>query len=202
MTGLLIMAFGVGFSIKGNLGTSPISSLPYVTGQVSGLTVGTTTIVMHCALILLQILILRKQYKWVQLLQLPIAFLFGLMTDLAVGALSFLHPAGYIQQWLLCGIGIVLVAVGVSFEVTANVTTLAGEGFVLAVCKVCPIKFGAMKVCFDVSLVVISCILSILFLHGIYGVREGTAAAAVLVGSISRLINKYLEFGLTKFHVL
>ena len=201
MTGLLIMAFGVGFSIKGNLGTSPISSLPYVTGQISGLTVGTTTIVMHCVLILLQILILRKQYKWVQLLQLPIAFLFGLMTDLAVGALSFLHPAGYIQQWLLCGIGIVLVAVGVSFEVTANVTTLAGEGFVLAVCKVCPIKFGTMKVCFDVSLVVISCILSIFFLHGIYGVREGTAAA-VLVGSISRLINKYLEFGLTKFHVL
>ena len=202
MTGLLIMAFGVGFSIKGNLGTSPISSLPYVTGQISGLTVGTTTIVMHCVLILLQILILRKQYKWVQLLQLPIAFLFGLMTDLAVGALSFLHPAGYIQQWLLCGIGIVLVAVGVSFEVTANVTTLAGEGFVLAVCKVCPIKFGTMKVCFDVSLVVISCILSIFFLHGIYGVREGTAAAAVLVGSISRLINKHLEFGLTKFHVL
>ena len=201
MTGLLIMAFGVGFSIKGNLGTSPISSLPYVTGQISGLTVGTTTIIMHCVLILLQILILRKQYEWVQLLQLPIAFLFGLMTDLAVGALSFLHPAGYIQQWLLCGIGIVLVAVGVSFEVTANVTTLAGEGFVLAVCKVCPIKFGTMKVCFDVSLVVISCILSILFFRGIYGVREGTAAA-VLVGSISRLINKHLEFGLTKFHVL
>ena len=115
------------------------------------------------------------------------------MTDLAVGALAFLHPAGYAQQWLLCGIGIVLVAVGVSFEVTADVVTLAGEGFVLAVCKVCPIKFGTMKVCFDVSLVVISCILSALFLHGIYGVREGTVAAAVLVGCISRRINKYLE---------
>ena len=193
IVGLLIMAFGVGFSIKGNLGTSPISSLPYVTGQISGLTVGMTTIIMHCVLILLQILILRKNYDWIQLLQLPIAFLFGLMTDLAVGALAFLHPAGYAQQWLLCGIGIVLVAVGVSFEVTADVVTLAGEGFVLAVCKVCPIKFGTMKVCFDVSLVVISCILSALFLHGIYGVREGTVAAAVLVGCISRRINKYLE---------
>lgn len=62
IVGLLIMAFGVGFSIKGNLGTSPISSLPYVTGQISGLTVGTTTIIMHCVLILLQILILRKKY--------------------------------------------------------------------------------------------------------------------------------------------
>ena len=193
IVGLLIMAFGVGFSIKGNLGTSPISSLPYVTGQISGLTVGTTTIIMHCVLILLQILILRKNYDWIQLLQLPIAFLFGLMTDFAVETLAFLHPAGYIQQWLLCGIGIILVAVGVSFEVTADVVTLAGEGFVLAVCKVCPIKFGTMKVCFDVTLVVISCILSALFLHGICGVREGTVAAAVLVGIISRQINKYLE---------
>lgn len=191
---LLIMAFGVSFSIKANLGTSPISSLPYVTGQISGLTVGTTTIIMHCVLILLQILILRKKYDWVQLLQLPIAFLFGIMTDFAVDVLSFLHPASYVQQWLLCGIGIILVAVGVSFEVTANVITLAGEGFILAVCKVCPIKFGTMKVCFDVSLVAISCILSALFLHGIYGVREGTVAAAVLVGSISRQINKYLDY--------
>lgn len=190
---LLIMAFGVGFSIKGNLGTSPISSLPYVTGQISGLTVGTTTIIMHCVLILLQILILRKKYDWIQLLQLPIAFLFGIMTDFAVGVLAFLHPANYVQQWLFCGMGIILVAVGVSFEVTANVITLAGEGFILAVCKVCPIKFGTMKVCFDVSLVVIFCILSALFLHGIYGVREGTVAAAILVGSISRQINKYLE---------
>lgn len=193
IVGLLIMAFGVGFSIKGNLGTSPISSLPYVTGQISGLTVGTTTIIMHCVLILLQILILRKKYDWIQLLQLPIAFLFGLMTDCAVSTLAFLHPAGYMEQWLLCGIGILLVAVGVSFEVTANVVTLAGEGFVLAVCKISPIKFGTMKVGFDVSLVAISCILSALFLHGIHGVREGTVAAAILVGSISKQINKYLE---------
>ncbi len=192
IVGLPIMAFGVAFSIKADLGTSPTSSLPYVTGQISGLTVGTTTIIMHCVLILLQILILRKKYDWIQLLQLPIALLFGVMTDLAVDALAFLHPAGYMQQWLLCAVGIVLVAVGVSMEVTANVITLAGEGFILAVCKVRPIKFGTMKVCFDVSLVVISCILSMLFLHGIYGVREGTIAAAVLVGTISRQINKYL----------
>lgn len=198
VAGLFIMAFGVSFSIKGNLGTSPISSLPYVTGQISGLTVGTTTIALHCVLIVLQILILRKRYEWIQLLQLPIAILFGVMTDFAVDALALLHPSGYLQQWLLCGTGIVLVAVGVSFEVTANVITLAGEGFVLAVCRVCPIKFGTMKVIFDVSLVVISCILSLLFLHGIYGVREGTVAAAILVGTISRQINRLLEIRLPK----
>lgn len=42
--GLMVMAFGVAFSIKGALGTSPISSVPYVTAKISGLSVGTTTI--------------------------------------------------------------------------------------------------------------------------------------------------------------
>lgn len=190
--GLFILAFGVAFSIKGDLGTSPISSLPYVTGEISGLTVGTTTILLHCTLILLQILILRKQYDWIQLLQLPVAFIFGFMTDFSVWVLDGLTPTDYGQKWLLCGIGIVLVAIGVSFEVVAEVVTLAGEGFVLAVCKASRIKFGTMKIAFDVVLVAIAFILSLIFLHGIYGVREGTVAAALLVGAISRQLNKPL----------
>ena len=79
--GLIIMAFGVAFSIKATLGTSPISSLPYVTASISGLTVGTTTIIMNFAFVFLQILILRKQYEWLQLLQLPVSILFGLVID-------------------------------------------------------------------------------------------------------------------------
>ena len=58
--GLLIMAFGVAFSIKANLGTSPISSVPYVVSLFTPLTVGTATIMMHIVFILLQILIYEK----------------------------------------------------------------------------------------------------------------------------------------------
>ena len=192
LIGLFIMAFGVAFSIKAGLGTSPISSVPYVLSEVTPLTVGNITIIMHCCFIIMQIIILRRNYKAVQLLQLVVAFVFGYMTDFAVWVLSPLKCENYGMAWVLCIIGIVLVAVGVSFEVTANVVTLAGEGLVLAICQVVPIKFGTMKVTFDVSLVVIACILSVVFLHGLYGVREGTIAAAVFVGTISRKINKPL----------
>lgn len=60
--GLLIMAFGIAFSIQGVLGTSPISSLPYVVSLLIPLTVGEATICLHVVLILLQILILRRNY--------------------------------------------------------------------------------------------------------------------------------------------
>ena len=82
--GLAIMAFGVAFSIKASLGTSPISSVPYVVSLFAPLTVGTATIVMHCVFILLQILILRRQYHPIQLMQLPVAVLFGYLTDFGV----------------------------------------------------------------------------------------------------------------------
>lgn len=193
LVGLSIMAFGVAFSIKASLGTSPISSVPYVVSLFTSLTVGTATITMHCVFILLQILILRKNYHPIQLMQLPVAFFFGYLTDFGVWAVRGIHCDTYWQQWLVCLAGILLVAVGVSFEVKAGVIVLAGEGVVLAICKVFPkVKFGYMKVGFDVTLVIIACILSLSFTGQLQGVREGTVAAALLVGMIAKQLGKLL----------
>ncbi|HJA18354.1 YitT family protein [Mediterraneibacter catenae] len=193
LAGLSIMAFGVAFSIKASLGTSPISSVPFVVSLFTPLTVGTATITMHCVFILMQILILRKDYHLIQLMQLPVAFFFGYLTDFGVWAVQGISCNTYWQQWIVCLIGILLVAVGVSFEVKAGVVVLAGEGVVLAVCKVLPkIKFGYMKVGFDVTLVVIACILSFVFTGHLQGVREGTVAAALLVGLIAKQLGKLL----------
>ena len=193
LAGLSIMAFGVAFSIKASLGTSPISSVPFVVSLFTPLTVGTATITMHCVFILMQILILRKHYHLIQLMQLPVAFFFGYVTDFGVWAVQGISCNTYWQQWIVCLIGILLVAVGVSFEVKAGVVVLAGEGVVLAVCKVLPkIKFGYMKVGFDVTLVVIACILSFVFTGHLQGVREGTVAAALLVGLIAKQLGKLL----------
>lgn len=193
LAGLAIMAFGVAFSIKASLGTSPISSVPYVVSLFAPLTVGTATIIMHCVFILLQILILRKKYHPIQLMQLPVAFFFGYLTDFGVWAVQGITCDHYLQQWLVCLIGIFLVAMGVSLEVKAGVVVLAGEGVVLAICKVLPVKFGYMKVGFDVTLVAIACVLSFVFTGRLQGVREGTVAAALLVGLIAKQLGKMLS---------
>lgn len=125
VAGLFVMAFGVSFSIKANLGTSPISSFPYVTSLISPLSVGQATIAMHVVFIILQIIILRRKYEPIQLMQLPVAVVFGYLTDLALWIVDGLGYSNYLQQWLLCIIGIVLVAVGVSMEVAAGVVMLA-----------------------------------------------------------------------------
>ena len=187
------MSLGVACSIKGALGTSPISSVPYAVSCFTPLTVGTVSIIMHVLFILLQILILRRRYDPMQLVQLPVALLFGYLTDAALLVVDWIVCTAYWQQWLVCLIGILLVSVGVSCEVIADVAVLAGEGVILAICKVAPIRFPTMKVCFDVTLVLTACALSLLFTGQVAGVREGTVAAALLVGTFTRKIRKPLS---------
>lgn len=194
VVGLAIMSFGVAFSINAELGTSPVSSIPYVTSEISGLSVGTTTIIVNTIIVLLQIVVLRRRFKLIRLLQIPVCVVFGLLIDVAGLCIEAVVPDNYFMQWLLCVCGIVLVAVGVAFEMSAGVLTLAGEGLVQALCTVLPkVKFGYMKVMVDVSFVVIAVVLSFIFLHELQGVREGTVAAAIFVGLIAKFLNRFIS---------
>ena len=188
--GLMIVSFGVAFSILADLGTSPVSCPPYVASLVCPLTVGEATIVMHCIFILTQMALLRKDYDWVQLMQLPVAFVFGYMTDFACWCISGISCPNYMMQVVWCLVGIILTGIGVSFEVVAGAVTLAGEGLVLAICKACKTRFGVTKVVVDVSLVALACVASLALLGGIHGVREGTLASALLVGVLAQWCNK------------
>lgn len=116
-----------------------------------------------------------------------------MMFDLSVGLLRNLQYSSYFVQWIFCLIGILLVAVGVSMEVTANVVTLAGEGLVLAICKVLPVKFSNMKMCFDCILVAVGALIGILMKGELLGIREGTIVAAVFVGLLSKPICRPMD---------
>lgn len=188
---LFIMAIGVAFAIRAELGTSPISSYPYVMSNILPLTFGQFTMFMHCILVLLQIIILRKDFKWIQLIQIPVAIFFGYLSDWTLVLLSGVSYTSYWQQWLYCGLGVLIVALGVSMEIDSKATTLAGEGFVLAVCQKSKISVGNMKIIFDCSLVALAVIFSFLCLHEIIGVREGTAASMILVGSFVKVFHKF-----------
>ena len=183
-----VMAVGVALSIKADLGTSPISSVPYVVSLMSEMSVGTATILINAILLVGEILIMRRQFQPIQLLQLAVVTLFGCLIDLCLWGLDGLTYADYGQQWMICIAGIIILGIGVSLEVTANLIPLPGEGLILSICTVLPIKFGNMKVITDVSLVLVAVLLSFAFLSGLYGVREGTIAAAVCVGLVSKMV--------------
>ena len=187
-----LMALGIGFSVKAKLGTSPISSLPYVVSLFSPLTLGQATIAMHCVFIAIQIALLRWRFDPVQLAQLPIGIMFGYMIDAGMYALCWAVFFAYWQLCLLVAAGIVLVGTGVAFAVASGAVPLAGEGVVVAVCRVLHVSFPRTKIFFDASLVATALILSFTVAGKIEGVREGTLAAALCVGLTVKAANRFV----------
>lgn len=191
--GLFINSLGVSVITKAELGTSPISSIPYVLSLNFPFSLGTFTVVFSVFLIFLQLLILRKNFKLEHALQIPISFLFGYFIDLTMAMLGQIEPQLYPIKCLMLLAGCVILGIGVYMEVLADVAMLPGESFVRAVCSVWNTEFGVTKICFDVSMTVIAGLLSIYFTHQLQGVREGTIVAALLVGFVARLIGKRLR---------
>ena len=194
LIGLFINSLGVSLITKANLGTSPISSIPYVLSLNFPFTLGQFTIAFSLLLILIQLIILRRNFKAEHLLQIPISILFGYFIDLTMVMLFFVNPKTYLSSVVYLLIGCVILGFGVYTEVRANVAMLPGESFVRAVSSTWKTEFGSTKIAFDVSLTVIAAVLSLLFAHRLDGVREGTIIAALLVGFIARLFGRRLSF--------
>lgn len=192
--GLLVNSIGVSLITKAELGTSPISSIPYVLSLNYPLTLGTFTVIFSLLLIALQLLILKRDFKLEHVLQIPVSFLFGVFIDLSMMMLSFVHSEFYFIKDVYLLIGCIILGIGVYMEMLADVVMLPGESFVRAVVYRWKTEFGLTKVVFDVSMTVMAGILSFLFSGKLLGVREGTIVAAILVGFIARIIAKKLSF--------
>ncbi|MDO4289143.1 MAG: cytidylate kinase family protein [Eubacterium sp.] len=194
LVGLFVSSLGVSLITKANLGTSPISSIPYVLSLNFPLTLGNFTILFSVFLILLQLGILRKNFKAEHLLQVPISILFGYFIDMTMAFLFFVHPQSYLLKVVYLLIGCLILAIGVYAEVLANVAMLPGESFVRAIVETWHRDFGTTKVVFDVSMTVTAAVLSFIFVHRLEGVREGTIVAALLVGFLARILGHRLAF--------
>ena len=194
LVGLFVNSLGVSLITKANLGTSPISSIPYVLSLNFPFTLGNFTIFFSVFLIALQLIILRKNFKLEHILQIPVSIIFGYFIDLTMILFSWVNPEAYIMKIVYLLMGCLILGVGVYMEVLADVVMLPGESFVRAIVLTWKTNFGTTKICFDVSMSVIAVVLSFVFAGRLAGVREGTVIAALLVGFIARLIGKKLAF--------
>ncbi|WP_180085987.1 YitT family protein [Acinetobacter sp. YH12145] len=194
LSGLGLLAFGVVLSIHSNLGTSPISSVPYSFSYIFPLTVGTLTVLMHIIMILLQMLILKSHFQWIQWLQLPVGILFGAFIDGLMWLTQGWSIESYPLQLLACLASCLITALGVSLVVKASLVLLAAEGLYQAIAVRYRLDFGNCKTYGDIVLVSIAVISSWLVLHQVIGVREGTIITALLVGTLVKRILPKLSF--------
>lgn len=193
--GLFFAVIGVAFTKYSELGVSPISSVANIMSlKYPVMSLGNWLIIWNCVMIFGQIIILRRDFKIYQLLQIPLSFLFGRFTDFGMICVSIIPLNNYFTRLIMLLIGIVILAFGISLSVIANVIMNSGEALVKAISYKSHIEFGYVKVGFDIFCVASAVILSLIFFdRQIIGTREGTVISALCTGIVVKFITKYIR---------
>ena len=198
--GLLILAFGVAFSVNSNLGVSPANSFPYVVSLIINQKMGNCVTVIFICYILLQILILKKDFQRINLSQIVFSTLFGKFVDFAKFVLGDFCIPTYAGRLLMLAISIVLIAIGISTYMGAKLVNMPTEGLASAIASKLPNKeFHHVKVMVDCASVGTGMILSFIFLGGLQGIREGTIISAIVIGKVIPYANRLTGPMLQKF---
>ena len=188
--GLYFLAAGIVLIVRSALGTTPISSINYVLSLNSPLSLGTCTFLINMLLIL-EIL-----------LQLPFSFIFSAFIDFNMALTSNLHPDNYGISIALLLTGCMIQSIGVVLELKPKVAMMSAEAFVKYASRRYNKEFGKFKVCFDVTLVTLAVILSLLLSQCIEGVREGSLIAACITGYIVSFLNQKIMTRKTLYKLL
>lgn len=191
--GLLFLAVGVTFSIKSRLGISPVNSIPYIVSLITGIEQGHVIIVVFAVFILIQIALLRRNFKARNLLQIIFSTVFGYFVTFSNFIFSFTPPDHYVIRLLLLVVSMILISIGIILYLRANILPMPPEGFMLAIQVITGKEFHKVKTVVDTCLVLTATALALIFLGGFVGVREGTIIAAVFIGKIMGIIEKIFK---------
>ena len=192
--GIFILAMGVAFSVKSNLGVSPVSSVPYVLSRIFPQSLGFWTVIFYLFCMVLQVVILRRDYKLFNLFQIAASFAFGYFTDLTLFIISFLPSTdNYIVRFIYLAVGIACIALGVLFYLTTALISLPTDGTVQAVTYKGRFKLHHVKIGYDCISTALAVTLSLIVLGDIKGIGIGTVIASLGVGRMLGLFSSLLK---------
>ncbi|CUO58251.1 YczE/YyaS/YitT family protein [Clostridium disporicum] len=181
--GIFLLALGGVLAIKSNLGASPVSSLPLSISKVTSISLGRAAAILFIIYVGIQILILRRDFKIVQLLQIMNFF----------NAIININIDSFYIRIVICILSFFITAFGVTFTITANIVPVAPDGLAQVISKKAKIEFGKAKIYFDCVVVALSVGILLINNKGLDGLGIGTVLSALLVGRIVAYINKNLK---------
>lgn len=189
--GLFLITLGVAFSIKSDLGSAPVSSIPYAMNLIWAIEIGVATFIFHAFLVAIELLLLRRDFKPKHFLQVFVGVLFGAFTSFSVSLMYFIPSADSLWVALIMSLlSIFFIALGLFFYVPTNIVPLSVEGVTQAIAIVTKRPFSLIKICFDVTIVASALILSYVFLGNFGSVGIGTILGALFIGPMVKLIHK------------
>ncbi|MER2108843.1 MAG: DUF6198 family protein [Solibacillus sp.] len=192
--GTFLLGIGVTFSIKADLGVSPVSSLGYAIALITSISVGTAVFLSNIVFIAAQVILSRQFEAKNYFLQLLSAILVSAFIDVTLALGVFLPDA---TTWTLqvgyLIISLFIIAFGVFFYVNARLPLASYDALVPVVAKKFKLSFGKAKTRCDLINVALSAIICLVFIQSFGSIGIGTFIAAYFTGKIVGVIIKYFK---------
>ena len=195
--GLFALALASILAVKSNLGVSPVTSIQFALSQVTDVSLGIATIILYSIYIILQIIILKKDFQKIQLLQLFFAIFFGQVVNFLNTTIN-IDLQNLIIRLIVCITSLFITAIGVFLTITANIVPVSPDALTKAISIKKNVEFGKTKIYFDCIIVSIALLILIVFKKSIQGIGFGTLLSAIFVGRIVHFLNIKFKHNIEK----
>lgn len=189
--GLMILALGIDLNTKTLLGISPINSVPYNVSALSGIPLGVCVYMNNVFFLFLQWLLLRRNFHPVQLLQLLTSLVNSMFVQIFDDHIPVMTGIWSRMGMLL--LAIVITAVGICLTAGMELIPNPGEGAAGAVGVFLDKDFGFGKNILDISCVIASIMITLLFSHSIQNIGVGTLLSMILTGRCVKLFFRWTD---------
>lgn len=201
LVGQIILATGLTLSTKVNLGISPILSIAYCASEITGRTIGDTSLVVYILCILAEMILhfrmytepsQRKQVMITDLLQLPLSLVFTRFMNLLASFLPSFTGSLLVRIPLLLT-AIICVGVGAAMTLDMRIIANPADGIVQVISDASGLKLGLTKNIVDISCVALTAAVSLILVHRIIGIHIGTLLAMLGTGRVIAVFNRIAE---------
>ncbi len=189
LAGLVCMAIGLVLLKRTNWGVSPITAFPDAVANITPLTLGNATILLHVLCVILQIIV-QKKITLKSILCMFIGVPFGYLVDLFMWLWD---PSMVLWQKIVSLIlGIAIQGFGVALISGCDMMLPAPDEFNNVVARTYNKKLGNVKMCADAVYVIIAIVINLVFQHSLASVGISSVASVLLTGRFVQLSFKAL----------
>jgi uncharacterized membrane protein YczE len=191
LLGMNILVLGITCNTLSDLGVGAFSTLPYAVSFLTFLTFGQANIVFYLIFVCIQ-MILERKISMKFILEIPLSFAFGWLTDLYDFIIPTLSLSLYLR--VICFIMTMFItAMGVFLSVKTNLILTPTDGIVKTISEVFSFPFSIVKNTFDITLVFVTIILCLINHTHFYGLGIGTILTALFIGRIINIYEKKIQ---------
>ena len=187
----ILAASGIALMLKAAVGVGAFDAATQSFSLFSGIKIGTIAMMLNLSFVAGQWLILKRDFGFTHMLQIPLSILLGTMVNFFYyDFFGTLAIESYILSLLMYIVALVLVSFSTAIVMAIDLVTFPIESLCMSLAEILPLKFGTLRQLFDVLSVVTSVVLTL-----IYGltpsIREGTVIGMLIFGPLMGVfINK------------